>query len=405
MLEKKTILSLEQALALPYATQRFVQLGWRVIRIESPAEGDENAGDPNRYIGADLGFHDLHSYYIAPNVGKEAITINLKKKEGQELLKKIIRELKVDVFMCNTLPKRYKQLGIDFETLREANPDLIWCGISAMGPAHPERAGYDPALQALLGYTFLTGEPDGKPVPCGIPIIDLKAGEEAFTQVLLALLNKKNNSSSDIQSGTEIHISMAQCAASWLITALPQLNFVKSDNELFQRSGNEHRSFIPCNAYETKDGFIYLAIGNDSQWAKFTSLAGFESLVNPSRKTNQGRMNDKENIYKEIAALTNNYTTKEFYELCLTLNLSVAPVNSIKEVASLEYVNNVMIKTKLPDGKETKLSPPSHLTDFLIKNNFQIDCAPGLGEHNLTIYKSCGVTEEEIEIFKQKKII
>src|SRR3989304_9703345 len=97
-----TILSLEQALALPYATQRFVHLGWRVIRIESPAESDENAGDPNRYIGTDLGYHDLHSYFIAPNLGKEAITINLRTKEGQELLKKIIHELKVDVFMCNT---------------------------------------------------------------------------------------------------------------------------------------------------------------------------------------------------------------------------------------------------------------------------------------------------------------
>src|SRR3989304_4144639 len=218
-----TVLSLEQALALPYATQRFVQLGWRVIRIESPSEEGENAGDPNRYIGADLGFHDLHSYYIAPNIGKESITINLKKKEGQELLKKIIRELKVDVFMCNTLPERYKQLGIDFETLCEANPNLIWCGISAMGPEYPDRAGYDPALQALLGYTYLTGEPEGKPVPCGFPIIDLKAGDEAFTQVVLAMLKQTPSplvrtelrtpysigERVGVRRGKEINISMA----------------------------------------------------------------------------------------------------------------------------------------------------------------------------------------------------
>ncbi|HEY4800390.1 MAG TPA: CoA transferase, partial [Bacteroidia bacterium] len=328
MVERKTIVSLEQALALPFATERFVQLGWRVIRIESPAEEGENAGDPNRYIGADLGYHDLHSYYIAPNIGKEAITINLKKKEGQELLKKIIRELKVDVFMCNTLPKRYKQLGIDFKTLSEANPNLIWCGISAMGPDYPDRAGYDPALQALLGYTYMTGETSRKPVPCGIPIIDLKAGDEAFTQVLLAMLEQQSK-----PSGKEIHISMAQCAASWLITALPQLAFVKSDSELFTRSGNEHRSFIPCNAYPTKDGHVYLAIGNDSQWAKFTSHKGFEKLFSEKRKTNEGRMSDKENIYAEIGAITKNYTTKEFYDLCMAMNLSAAPVNSIKEVA------------------------------------------------------------------------
>src|ERR1035437_4237260 len=307
----KTILSLEQALALPYATQRFAQLGWRVIRIEMPDEGKGNAGDPNRYIGSDLGYNDLHSYYIAPNIGKEAITLNLKKKEGQDLLLKIIRELKVDVFLCNTLPKRYQQLGIDYKTLSQANPDLIWCGISALGPEYPDRAGYDPALQALLGYTFLTGEKDGMPVPCGIPIIDLKAGDEAFTQVILAMMEQQSKS-----GGKEINISMAQCAASWLITALPQLQFVKGDTELFKRSGNEHRSFIPCNVYPTKDGMVYLAIGNDSQWAKFTSLSGFETIGKAERKTNQGRMNDKENIYKEIGAYTKNYTTKEFADLC-----------------------------------------------------------------------------------------
>ena len=103
----KTILSLEQALTLPYATQRFVHLGWRVIRIESGGGGAKTrAGDPNRYIGEDTGIDDLHAYYIAPNLGKEAITLNLKKPKGQALLRKIIRELNVDVFLCNTLPKR-----------------------------------------------------------------------------------------------------------------------------------------------------------------------------------------------------------------------------------------------------------------------------------------------------------
>lgn len=390
-----TVLSLEQALALPYATQRMVHLGWRVIRIESPTERYENTGDPNRYIGADLGYHDLHSYYIAPNVGKEAITINLKKKEGQELLKKIIRELKVDVFMCNTLPKRYKQLGINFETLKEANANLIWCGISAMGPEYPDRAGYDPALQALLGYTFLTGEPNGKPVPCGIPIIDLKAGDEAFTQVLLAMMGHSK----------EIHISMAQCAASWLITVIPQLSFVKNDDELFHRSGNEHRSFIPCNAYTTKDGFIYLAIGNDSQWAKFTSLKGFESLANPLRKTNEGRMKDKENIYKEIGELSKKYTTNEFHDLCLSLNLSVAPVNSIMDVANLKFIKKYLLKTVLPSGKEAKLSPPSYNTEFLNERKFFLSCSPRLGEQNKQVYTETGFNKEEIELMKRENII
>lgn len=396
-----TVISLEQALALPYATQRMVNLGWRVIRLETPAEeGGGNAGDPNRYIGADLGYHDLHAYYIAPNIGKEAITINLKKKEGQELLSRLIKELEVDVFLCNTLPKRYKQLGIDFETLSKANPKLIWCSISAMGPSYPDAAGYDPALQSLMGYTFLTGETNGKPVPCGIPIIDLKAGDEAFTQVLQALLEQKDNA-----SGKEIHVSMARCAASWLITALPQLSFVKSDSELFQRSGNEHRSFIPCNVYPTKDGMVYLAIGNDIQWAKFTSQPGFESLASDSRKTNAGRMLEKDRLYIEIGELTKNFTTSAFVDHCRKLSLSVAAVNTIKDVAQLEFIEPNMLKTTLPNGQEVSLFPPAGDTDFLKKNKYHLSCSPRLGENNAEIFQQAGIDASEISRLKNENTI
>ncbi|MCC6721043.1 MAG: CoA transferase [Bacteroidia bacterium] len=396
-----TVFSLEQALALPFATQRMVHLGWRVIRIESPPEENGgNPGDPNRYIGADLGYKDLHSYYIAPNVGKEAITINLKKKDGQDLLLKLIKELNVDVFLCNTMPKRYKQLGIEYKTLKKANPNIIWCSISAQGPYYPEAAGYDPALQAMMGYTFLTGESNGKPVPCGIPIIDLKSGDEAFTQVLLALLEKQKTG-----KGKEIFISMTQCAASWLITALPQLNFVKSESELFKRSGNEHRSFIPCNAYPTKDGMIYLAIGNDNQWSKFCSLPGFESLYKTERITNEGRMKDKENIYVEIGEISKKYTAKDFFDLCKSINLSVAPVNSIKDVAELEFIESEMINSKMPDGKNAKLFPPAYNSEFLKTNKMTLQCAPRLGENNDKILSEAGFNSDEIDNFTKNNII
>jgi crotonobetainyl-CoA:carnitine CoA-transferase CaiB-like acyl-CoA transferase len=397
MKQPKTILALEQALALPYATQRFVHLGWRVIRVETPAEDGTNAGDPNRYIGADLGWNDLHSYYVAPNIGKEAITLNLKSAEGQQLLHRIIKELKVDVFMCNTLPKRYRQLGIDYDTLRQFNPDIIWCGISAMGPDYPDRAGYDPALQALTGFTYITGEPNGKPVPCGIPIIDLKAGDEAFTQVLYAMLDK--------DATREIHISMAQCAASWLITTLPQLNFVQHESELFQRSGNEHRSFIPCNVYPTTDGWVYLAIGNDIQWAKFTTQSEFASLASEKRRTNQGRMDEKENIYAEIGAVTQHFSTQTFYDFCLKLNLSAAPVNAVKDVAGLPFVESSALKTTLPDGRQAILSPPSYNTSFLKQNHQTLGCAPRLGADTEKVLSEAGLTETDVQTLRHQNLI
>ncbi len=400
MNSKKTIVSLEQALTLPYATQRFVQLGWRVIRIESPGTPEQHNGDPNRYIGEETGADDLHAYYIAPNIGKEAITINLKKAGGKELLRRIIRELKVDVFLCNTLPKRYEQLGIDYDTLKKENSEIIWCGISALGPEYPDRAGYDPALQAMLGYMHLTGEPDGDPMLCGLPIIDLKAGDEAFTQVLLALMEKEHSG-----KGKRIDISMAQCATSWLITALPQVWFAKDESQMFTRSGNEHRSFVPSNCYPTKDGYVYLAIGNDSQWEKLCHIPGFEHCSNPKRLTNNDRKADKENIYADIRKGLENYTTENFIDICLRNNMAVAPVLAVKDVAELDFVKELMVRTTLPNGRTVPLSPSPMQTDFLNDHNNLLPCAPRLGEHNRQILTEVGLTSSEIMELEKNKLI
>jgi len=391
MAKQKTILALEQALTLPYATERFAQLGWRVIRIETAGKpGQKSPGDPNRYIGEDTGVDDLHAYFMAPNLGKEAITLNLKNPIDQDLLKQIIKELEVDVFMCNTLPKRYQQFGIDYDILKEANSNLIWCGISAFGPEYPDRAGYDPALQAMLGYMHLTGEPDRDPMLCGLPLIDLKAGDEAFAQVLLAMLEQKETG-----KGKRIDISMAQCAASWLITALPQSQFAEDESKLFTRSGNEHRSFVPSNCYPTKDGYVYLAVGSDMQWEKVTQIEGFEHCAKENRASNNGRKEDKENIYADMRKGLENYTTSEFIEVCLMLGLAVAPVNDVKQVGELDFIKKLMVKTVLPNGKEVMLFPAPMDTDYLKERNNMMSLPPRLGEHNDKIFKEAGIIDQD----------
>ena len=215
-MKQRTVISMEQALSMPYATLRFAQLGWRVIRIEAVTSGKGLPGDPNRYIGAEVVDTDRRTYFIAPNVGKEAIALNLKEKEGQEALHRIIKELDADVFCCNTVPGRYESLGIDYETLSKVKPDLIWAGISAMGPEFPNVPGYDPVIQAMAGYMETTGFIDGPPMLAGIPIIDLKAGDEVFAGVCLALAEKAESG-----EGKRIDVSMYQAACSWLITTLP----------------------------------------------------------------------------------------------------------------------------------------------------------------------------------------
>ncbi len=349
-MRKRTVLSLEQALSMPYATLRFAQLGWRVIRIES-TPGGGLPGDPNRYIGSRVADDDRRSYFVAPNVGKEAIALNLKDPRGQDVLKRLIRELDVDVFCCNTVPSRYQQLGIAPATLMAVKPDLIWAGISAMGPQVPEAPGYDPVIQAMAGYMEVTGDPDGPPMLTGIPVIDLKAGDEVYANVMLALLERQETG-----RGREIHVSMLQAAASWLITVLPLIDFGCQPGEI-TRAGNEHRKFIPTNVYPTMDGHVYLAIGSDVQWQRLTAIPKFACVANEVRVTNEGRHRERAAIHRDMAAVTSRYSSEEILADLRAATIPATRILNIRQVRELPQLIDKLTRTVMPDGRPVHMQP------------------------------------------------
>lgn len=399
-MKPQVVLSVEQALTMTYATLRFVHLGWRVIKIEpTPMEGRKSKGDPNRYIGRPVAGEDRHSYFVAPNVGKEAIALDLKQKEGQDLLKRLIRELRADVFCTNTMPARHKRLGIDYETLRTEKEDLIWCCISAMGLAHPEVPGYDPVMQALCGYMDLTGHADGPPLQCGPPLVDLKAGDEAFIQVILALMER-----SETGKGKQIDISMAQAAVSWLHTFLPMLDMGSPPSEL-KRSGNEHRQFIPVNAYKTKDGFIYMAIGSDVQWSRIARTAMFNSLDQERFSTNEGRRKDKDELHQTIETITQKHPSAEVSEVLTEAAIPHSPITPIEDVPNLPFVASNTLQTTTPDGRSVRLPPPSAHTDYLEQISRSLPFAPAYGEHTDSILTEAGLSSSEIASLRERKVV
>jgi crotonobetainyl-CoA:carnitine CoA-transferase CaiB-like acyl-CoA transferase len=389
-LKKRTVLSLEQALSMPYATLRFVQLGWRVIRIEALGSGRGLPGDPNRYIGtrtdSKMRDDDRRSYYIAPNVGKEAIALNLKSAEGRAALKRLVGGLKADVFCCNTVPERYAPLGIDYATLSAVKPDLIWAGISALGPEYPEVPGYDPVIQAMAGYVELTGEPDGTPVLCGVPVIDLKAGDEVYANVMLALAER-----AETGRGREIHVSMLQAAASWLITTLPLMDFDCEPWEI-TRAGNEHRKFVPTNVYPARDGFFYMAIGSDVMWRRLAGLARFASLATEERLTNEGRIRDRRNLQRDIAALTATASTEEVMAELRAATIPHARINGVAAVRELEALRDRLTSTVMPGGKRVRMQPmavdlPGAAREFTFP--------PKYGEHTRPVLREAGFSDGE----------
>lgn len=388
---RPVVLSVEQALSMPYATLRFVHLGWRVIRVEAPpVPGRSTRGDPNRAIGRPVGGADRHSYFVAPNVGKEAIVLDLKRRSGRSILHRLVRELPVDVFCTNTLPAHHRALGIDEAALRRSRRDLVWCSVSAMGTAFPDVPGYDPALQALCGYMDLTGQPGGPPLQCGPPLIDLKAGDEAFAQVVLALWERSRTG-----RGERIDVSMAQAAVSWLHTFLPMLDMGSPPGEL-RRSGNEHRQFIPVNAYPTRDGYLYVAIGSDAQWERFTRLGMFRPLRQPRYRTNEGRRRLKARLHAAIAAITRLHSWKRLARALARSAIPHAPITPIEGVASLPFLVGRLTRTHAPSGAAIRLPPPAVGTPFLARRRGVLPFAPGYGEHTERVLREIGIGVDEI---------
>ena len=398
-MKRRTVLSLEQALSLPSGTARFVQQGFRVIRIEATPHGPGSPGDPNRYVGPDVDVPDRRGYFFGPNAGKETIALKLRSERGRALLLDLVTRLPVDIFAVNTLPKRYEDLGISYERLSGVRPELIWIGISAYGPKHPEVPGYDPALQAELGYMDVTGEPAGPPLLSGVPMVDLKAGDEAFAQACLALAEQ-----ADSGIGKRIDISMAQTAASWLMTMIPLLDLGASVVPP-GRSGNEHREFAPVNVYPCRDGFLYLAIGNDIQWQRLCGLDPFAGLTSPNRSTNAGRAADREALNGEISSITLTRDLNDLLPLLRKAGLVAAPVNPISKIPHHPAIAPHLLSTSLADGSALTLAPPPVDTPYLESNDRTLPSPPRYGQHTRALLAEIGIEEATIESLIADKVV
>lgn len=390
---KGTIVSLEQATALPYATMRFVQHGWRVIRIEATA--GSRPGDPNRYIGHRVAGPDRHAAFIAPNVGKEAIAIDLKAPEGQAVLRRLIAGLGADVFCCNVLPRTYTALGIDYDTLCQAKPDLIWAGISALGPDFPDVPGFDPVIQAMSGIMDLNGDPAGPPSLVGLPLTDLKAGDDLFSGILMALVERGKSG-----KGSRIDISMLRSAMSWLVATLPMVD-LNAPPAVLTRAGNAHRQFVPTNVYPAADGHIYLALGGDAQWNRLASLPGFETLARPEFSTFEQRVDNRLALYTAIGSVTTGLTLAQLQVLFTGAGLPHSTINAVVEAMHLPAVSPGLTRTRI-DSRDIRLPPralpaPDQAPDY--------DAPPRYGADTRSLLHEVGYGESAIDALAASGVI
>ncbi len=388
-----TVLSLEQATVLPFLTYRLAQEGMTIIRLEHP-----KFGDPNRFIGSNvLNEEGMNTYFLPNNCGKKAITLNLRTPEGQKILRELIEKLDVDIFACNQLPRNYRKLGIDYETLKKIKPDIIWVGITGFGPDSNE-AAYDPILQARSGIMDLTGEKDGDPQVFGVPIADLGTSEHAFGQVMKALY--KRNVTGE---GSRIDMVMFYSTVSWLVNpVMLTIDF----HEKITRRGNTHQFFAPVSVYPTKDGYVYIAVGNDRQWDTFTGFPEFAHLKKPEYEKNAGRIADVENLNREIAKATKAFTTEAIIRKFTEATIPISKVNTMEDVVADPMIKDTMLTATDPrTGTTVHLPPPVVKTDYLVSQNGSLSFPPRFGEHNEEIYGKLGYTPGQVTALKEKGII
>jgi len=389
-----TVLSLEQATVLPYLTLRLAEDGANVIRMEHPVYGD-----PNRRVGDNVLNEDrMFSYYLSINAGKKALTLDLGVPEGQKILKELILKLKVDIFATNQLPRNYPKLGIEYEMLKKIKQDIIWLGMTGFGPQSNE-AAYDPVLQAKGGLMELTGEKGGSPQVMGIPLPDMGASEHGYGLLMKALFKRAVTG-----EGSRIDLSMFESTVSWLTQAITHTVTFKKN---VTRRGNTHEFFAPVSVYETKDGYAYVALGNDKQWETMTKIPGFESLQKKEYERNAGRIADVENLNHAINAITKKFATQELIDIFNKATIAISKVNTIEEVVKDPLVKPNLIRSKdSKAGLEITVAPSPCTTPFLKSVNQVLSFPPRFGEHNEEIYSGLlGYSSAQLKEFKEKNII
>ena len=393
LFENLTILSLEQATVLPYLTYRLAQDGMNVIRLEHPVYGD-----PNRMIGENvLSEERMNAYYLCINAGKKDLTLNLAQEEGQKIFHALIRELKVDIFATNQLPRNYKKLGIDYDTLKSLRSDIIWLGITGFGPDSNE-AAYDPILQARSGLMELTGEGDGDPQVLGIPLPDMGTSEHAYGLLMKALFKRATTG-----RGTRIDLAMFESSVSWLTVPI---TMTATFDKTISRRGNTHEFFCPVSVYQTQNGYIYLAVGNDRQWKTMVSQDLFKSLAKPEYEKNMGRIRDVTHLNAAINAITREHTSEELLDFFTAITVPVSRINSIRDILEEPMVQRRLLSARdLKTETRITMAPPPYMTGFLENSDRQMTFPPRFGEHNAEYYQKLGYSSEDIAEFKSNGVI
>jgi formyl-CoA transferase len=369
----------------PTCVRQLADWGADVVKVE--ATGDDSLSSARG--GSD--FQNLHR-------NKRAMALDLKSKEGVEILKRMVRE--ADVLVENYRPDVKHRLGIDYETLRAVNPRLVYASISGFGEDGPyrERPGFDQIAQGMGGIMSVTGLPGQGPVRAGIPIADLCAGIFAAQGILLALLEREKSGEGQwVQSSllaAQIFMLDFQ-AARWLM-----------DRQVPGQAGNNHPSGAPTGVFQTKDGHINIATTGQEIYKRFCDAIGAPSLfTDPLFSDNRTRFKNRDKLNAAIEEITRTKTSAEWIALFNEASVPAGPIYNIEEVFADPQVKHLQMAAPLDHPKKGRteyLAQPIKLS----RTPWRLHSVPPeKGEHTDAVLRALGYDEAAIADFRQRKIV
>ena len=385
------VLDVGQYKAGPVCGALLADMGAEVIRIESPRGGNDREVGPFSTDGKSM-------YVIFTSRNKKGISLNLSSQKGREIFEDLVKHS--DVVLENFGLASKEKLKLDYQSLKEVNPAIIWAAVSTYGQTGPyaRRPGFDPMAQAVAGIMHLNGFP-GEPVKTGVNVADLATPVYAAFGIMLALYHREKTG-----IGQEVDLALLDVAVTFVESVFAEYEML---GEVRPQMGNRNNFLYPFDAYKAKDGQVYIAVGSNAMWTRLLKLIEREDVVkDPRFTTGYRRMKNWESIAAMIHVWTTDKNVDEVVKLCSEVGVPCCRINDIPaaaadpQIRAREMIVNVeqpgIGKVPLP-GVPVKLSETPGSIDTH---------APGIGEHNEEIYGGLlGYDQSELSKLKEEGVI
>ncbi|MFG2813609.1 CaiB/BaiF CoA transferase family protein [Streptomyces sp. NPDC048410] len=385
-----TVVSVEQAVAAPYATRQLADLGARVIKVERPEGGDF----ARRY---DTTVHGQSSYFVWLNRSKESVTLDLKSPVGRDLLEQLLGD--ADVFVQNLAPGAAARLGLDNDALTRRHPSLIPCTISGYGTTGPwaDRKAYDLLVQCQTGLVALTGTPE-ETARAGVSVADIAAGTFAFSGILTALYTRATTG-----VARAVEVSLFEALGEWM--GQPA-HYTRHGGTQPPRLGTRHATIAPYGTYPTADGKqLLISVQNEREWTALCTevLARPELVTDPRFATGPDRVAHRDELDPLIAESFRHTPSAELTRRLDTAGIANAGVNDVPDFLDHPVLaeRGRWHDVRVPGAVVPALRPPADLAGV----EPRMDPVPGLGEHTESVLAELGLDAARIEKLRADDVV